>query len=174
MCALLYRKAVAAAHHDPLTGVGNRAAFNASLDREVELANRHKRSLGMIVIDIDHFKRINDTFGHATGDCLIRALANCTDNTIRLTDQLFRYGGEEFVVLMPEASPKGIKQLAERIRRNVEDMDVLCEGHRIQLTASFGVAILNKEDDEESFFIRADKALYQAKADGRNCIRVAE
>ena len=170
--ALLYRSALAAARKDPLTGAGNRAAFNDALSREIELAHRHQRPLGMIMIDIDHFKKVNDNFGHATGDCLIRALAHCADNTIRLSDLLFRFGGEEFVVLLPETPLKGVVNLAERIRRNVQALDCACEGNHIRMTASFGVATLNEDDDEESFFARADKALYQAKADGRNCTRI--
>lgn len=171
--ALLYRSALAAAHKDPLTGAGNRAAFNEALSREIELAHRYQRPLGMIMIDIDHFKKVNDTYGHATGDCLIRALAACADNTIRLTDLLFRYGGEEFVVLLPETDSKGVLNLAERIRRNIQDLDCSCEGNHVNMTASLGIATLNADDSEESFFSRADKALYRAKAEGRNCTRVA-
>ena len=172
--ALLYHSALTAAHKDPLTGTGNRAAFNEALDREIELAQRHQRSLGMIVIDIDHFKAINDTYGHAVGDCLLKAMANCADNTIRLSDQLFRYGGEEFVVLLPETDDKGVKRLADRIRRNIAAMDNVCEGEHIRMTASFGVATLRKDEDGEALFARADQALYQAKKDGRNCTRIAQ
>jgi len=172
--ALLYRKALRAAHKDGLTGCGNRAAFDEMLGREVLLAQRHKRPLGIIVIDIDHFKAVNDTYGHATGDCLLRALAHTAEHTIRLSDQLFRYGGEEFVVLLPETDIKGVKRLAERIRRRIEALDCICEGNHIDMTASLGVATLNADDDEESFFRRADAALYQAKHEGRNCTRVAD
>jgi len=172
--ALLYRSALTAAHKDPLTGIGNRAAFNEALDREIELAQRHQRSLGMIVIDIDHFKSINDTYGHSVGDCLLKAMANCADNTIRLSDQLFRYGGEEFVVLLPETDDKGVKRLADRIRRNIAAMDCACEGKHIKMTASFGVTTLRKDEDGKALFARTDQALYQAKKDGRNCTRIAE
>lgn len=172
--ALLYHSALTAAHKDPLTGIGNRAAFNEALNREIELAQRHQRSLGMIVIDIDHFKSINDTYGHSIGDCLLKAMANCANNTIRLSDQLFRYGGEEFVVLLPETNDKGVKRLADRIRRNVAAMDCACEGKHIKMTASFGVTTLRKDEDGKALFARTDQALYQAKEDGRNCTRVAE
>lgn len=172
--ALLYSSALAAAHKDPLTGVGNRAAFNSAVDREIELAHRHQRPLGMIVIDIDRFKSINDTYGHATGDCLLKAMANCADNCIRLTDQLFRYGGEEFVVLLPETDDKGVKRLADRIRRSVAALDCFCDGEHVKMTASFGVASLRKDEESEALFARADGALYQAKESGRNCTRVAE
>lgn len=172
--ALLYRAAIRAAHKDALTGIGNRAALNEALSRETELAQRHHRSLGMIVFDIDHFKKINDTYGHATGDCLLKTITRAAEDTIRLSDQLFRYGGEEFIVLLPETGIKGVKRLAERIRRNVEAMECVCEGHHIKMTASFGVATLTQDENEDSFFIRADKALYQAKHEGRNCTRIAE
>jgi len=172
--AILYRDAVYAAHKDALTGIGNRAALDEALGREVDLAHRHDRSLGMIIIDIDHFKSINDTYGHATGDCLLKALSSSAEETIRLSDQIFRFGGEEFVVLLPETALGGVKRLAERIRRNIEAMKTQCEGASIKMTASFGVATLNRSEDEEGFFSRADKALYQAKNDGRNCTRIAD
>lgn len=172
--ALLYREAVHAAQKDALTGVGNRAALNESLRREIEIAQRHDRTLGMIIFDIDHFKNINDTYGHNTGDCLLKALTHTSEETIRNSDQLFRYGGEEFVVLLPETGAKGVKNLAERIRRNVEELECICEGHKIKMTASFGVATLVADETEESFFIRTDKALYTAKNEGRNCTRVSK
>ena len=172
--AILYRDAVQAAHKDALTGIGNRAALNEAISREVDLAHRHDRSLGMIIIDIDHFKSINDTYGHATGDCLLKALSFSAEETIRLSDQIFRFGGEEFVVLLPETAIGGVKRLAERIRRNIEALKTECEGSKIKMTASLGIATLNNGEDEEGFFSRADKALYQAKNDGRNCTRVAD
>lgn len=172
--AILYRNAVHAAHKDALTGIGNRAALNEVLSREVDLAQRHDRSLGMIIIDIDHFKSINDSYGHATGDCLLKALSFSAEETIRLSDQIFRFGGEEFVVLLPETAIGGVKRLAERIRRNIESMKTRCEGTEIKMTASLGIATLNHGEDEEGFFSRADKALYLAKNDGRNCTRVAD
>lgn len=171
--ALLYQEAINAAHKDALTGTGNRAAFDEALSRQTEMAQRYDRTLGMIVIDIDHFKRINDTYGHAAGDCLLQTLAKTAGSTIRLSDELFRYGGEEFVVLLPETSAAGVKRLADRIRRNVESVEWMCNGQHIKMTASFGVAILKDKESENEFFIRADKALYKAKADGRNCTRIA-
>lgn len=172
--AIMYRAALKAAHKDALTGAGNRAAFDEALRRHTELAQRHGRTLGMIMIDIDHFKKINDTHGHAAGDCLLKTLAQTAGNTIRSSDQLFRYGGEEFVVLLPETSTTGAKRLADRIRRNVESVDWMCNGKHIKMTASFGVAILKDEEKEKDFFNRADEALYQAKAEGRNCTRMAK
>lgn len=172
--ALLYENALQAATKDALTGVCNRAAFNEVLSREVDLAQRHDRSLGMIIIDFDHFKSINDTYGHSTGDCLIKALAFCAEETIRHSDQIFRYGGEEFVVLLPETNTRGVKRLAERIRRNIENLETICEAKIINMTASLGIATLRYDEDESGFFGRADKALYEAKEAGRNCTRFAD
>lgn len=172
--ALLYRDALHAAHKDALTGIGNRAALDETLSREVDIAHRHDRSLGMIIIDIDHFKLINDNYGHASGDCLLQALSLTAEETIRLSDQIFRFGGEEFVVLLPETAIGGVKRLAERIRRNIEALETSCEGSNIKLTVSLGIATLNNGEDEVLFFNRADKALYQAKNDGRNCTRIAD
>lgn len=172
--ALLYRDALHAAHKDALTGIGNRAALDETLDREVDIAHRHDRSLGMIVVDIDHFKSINDNYGHAAGDCLLQALSLSAEETIRLSDQIFRYGGEEFVVLLPETALGGVKRLAERIRRNIEGLKCSCDGSNIKMTVSLGIATLNRGEDEIGFFNRADKALYQAKNAGRNCTRVAD
>lgn len=171
--ALMYQAAVNAAHKDALTGTGNRAAFDEALHRQTDISQRHDRTLGMIIIDIDHFKKINDGYGHAAGDLLLKTLAQTTNNTIRLSDQLFRYGGEEFVVLLPETSKTGVKQLAERIRKNIEKIDCVYKGKHIKMTASFGVATLKDKEDEKDFFIRADKALYKAKTEGRNCSRTA-
>ncbi|WP_455198009.1 GGDEF domain-containing protein [Kaarinaea lacus] len=172
--ALLYKDALQAAQKDGLTGVCNRAAFDEVLSREVELALRHDRSLGMIIIDIDHFKSINDTYGHSVGDCLLRKLTKCAAQTIRHSDQLFRYGGEEFVVLLPETNTRGVKRLAERIRRNIENLEPVCEDNQIRMTASLGYATLQYDENEADFFSRADKALYEAKEAGRNCTRFAD
>lgn len=172
--ALLYHSAVAAAYKDPLTGVGNRAAFDDSLAREMDIARRHQRELGIIVIDLDHFKKANDTYGHATGDCLLRALSHCASETIRSSDMLFRYGGEEFVAILPSTTEQGAKRLAERVRRNIESLECFCEGHAIKMTASLGVTTLREGDDAESFFRRADEALYRAKSEGRNQTCIAD
>jgi len=168
--ALLYQQALLDAHKDPLTGINNRAAFDDSIKREIELAHRHGSSLSMIVLDIDYFKKINDNFGHFIGDCILKKLANCTNQSIRATDMLFRYGGEEFVVLLPNTDDKGAYRLAQRIRRKIEKSECLCEGHTIKLTISAGVASLRDKESADDFFIKADTALYTAKADGRNVV----
>lgn len=172
--ALLYRTALMKAQRDPLTGVYNRAALNETLAREVELAHRHKNELSLIVIDIDHFKRINDTFGHSAGDCLLHGLVDRARSSIRRSDLLFRFGGEEFVVVLNNTDLKGATRLAERIRRAVEKEEFCCGGKTIRMTVSTGVASLREKDIEATLFARADQALYRAKTAGRNCTRAAE
>lgn len=171
--ALMYKDAVLAAHKDPLTGVGNRAAMTTTLYRQLELAFRHNRSLGVIMMDIDHFKKINDQYGHSVGDLALQALVECAEQTIRISDMMFRYGGEEFVIILPETDEAGVLRLAKRIRRRVEKLQTRIHGHIVPMTVSIGIATLLETDDEKTFISRADEALYKAKRDGRNCIRIA-
>jgi diguanylate cyclase (GGDEF)-like protein len=171
--AVLYTVAINSAHKDPLTGIGNRAAMNTALHREIELASRHNRSLGMILIDVDHFKSINDTYGHAAGDYCLQSLMKCAEKSVRISDLLFRYGGEEFVIVLPETDEAGVLRLAKRIRRRVERLETTYQNQLIRMTISLGITTLRDSDDEKTLFTRADEALYQAKQDGRNCIRIA-
>jgi diguanylate cyclase (GGDEF)-like protein len=172
--ALMYRTALVKSQRDPLTNAYNRAALSETLKREVELAHRHKTTVSLIVIDIDHFKTINDTYGHAAGDCLLNGLVECATGSIRRCDMLFRYGGEEFVVLLNNTDAKGAARLAERIRRNVEREEFVCAGKVITMTVSAGVASLRPKDLDATLFARADQALYRAKTAGRNCVRSDE
>ena len=172
--ALTYLSAVRAAQKDPLTGINNRAAMDSALTREIEMARRHRTPLSLIVMDIDKFKSINDTYGHTTGDEIIKAFTKVVDGIIRKTDMLFRYGGEEFVVIMSNTGRDGSMLLAERIRRGIERMEVLVPQRRSPVTVSLGVASLNGKEDGKALFKRADQALYQAKASGRNCVCLAD
>jgi len=165
--ALTYLQAVELASRDPLTGVQNRMALETSLIREVDLAKRKSLPLSMLVIDIDHFKHFNDDFGHTFGDDILQAVSQAIANTIRRCDQLFRFGGEEFVVLTSHTDEQGAMLLAERIRENIAAMKTV-RGRRISVTVSLGVTSLADTDDAEHFFDRADKALYEAKNSGRN------
>ncbi len=169
--ALMYRIALIKSQRDPLTNSYNRAALNETLKREVELAHRHKTTVSLIVLDIDHFKTINDTYGHAAGDCLLNGLVECATDSIRRCDMLFRFGGEEFVVLLNNTDAKGAARLAERIRRNVEKEEFVCAGKVIRMTVSAGVASLRPKDLDATLFARADQALYRAKTAGRNCVQ---
>ncbi|MEJ2552978.1 MAG: GGDEF domain-containing protein [Gammaproteobacteria bacterium] len=172
--ALTYLNAVRAAQKDPLTGINNRAAMDNALAREIELARRHRTPLSLIVMDIDKFKSINDTYGHTTGDEIIKTFTKVVGRIIRKTDMLFRYGGEEFVVIMSNTGRDGSMLLAERIRRGIEKMDVLLPQYHLPVTVSLGVASLKLREDGKSLFKRADQALYQAKASGRNCVCLAD
>lgn len=169
--AIAYQTALQAALRDPLTGVQNRKAMDLTMAREVELARRHGNSLSLIAIDIDYFKHINDSHGHATGDCVIRAVADSISATVRGSDVVFRYGGEEFMVLLSNTGETGAMQLAERIRRSVQGTEILCHGARISATVSLGVAWLDEGDTGLILFQKADEALYAAKSAGRNCVR---
>lgn len=170
--ALTYLAALRAAHKDPLTGTSNRAALDNALLREVEMARRHATPLSMIVIDIDLFKSINDAYGHAIGDDVIKNLTTVINKVIRKSDMLFRFGGEEFVVLLSNTEREGALLLAERIRQGVEQTSVRTQQRVIPITVSLGVAsFCPNADTAQSLFEKADKALYKAKADGRNCVR---
>ena len=166
--ALMYYQALITALKDPLTGINNRTSFDATLQREVDLANRHKTPLALMVIDIDHFKKINDDHGHLVGDCVLRDVANCASKCIRSTDIIFRYGGEEFVVLLNNTTPEGAHLLAERIRLSVGKQKHIYGKTTVNTTVSLGIAKLKKNDDGISLFKRADEAMYKAKQQGRN------
>lgn len=170
--ALLYRDALALAQKDALTGICNRAALDDALATEVNLAGRHRTPLSIVVFDIDHFKSINDRYGHSMGDEAIKAVVKCAQSCARSTDMLFRYGGEEFVMLVRNTTMDGARLLAERIRRKVEKLQ--CQGKRkpITMTVSAGVATLGSGEKAQQLFERADKALFEAKHAGRNLVYV--
>ena len=168
--ALMYREAVNASVRDPLTGVNNRSSFRAVLDREVELSRRHGAPLSLIMMDVDRFKSINDEHGHLAGDMALRSIAQCMLASIRESDILFRYGGEEFCIALANTNLAGARKLAERVRRALEILVVRASGARVHVTASFGVATLSAGEDAAGLVKKADKSLYRAKALGRNRI----
>lgn len=154
---------------DPLTALLNRRALFDSMRREMERAQRHRHELSVIMFDIDHFKDINDRYGHAAGDTVLRHVATVAAQVLRSTDALARYGGEEFVILALETDLAHALQLAERVRNTLESSKVSISHHRLGVTASFGVSMLRTDDKEpEEVVARADTALYEAKASGRN------
>ena len=165
--ALTYKQALDSAFTDPLTGAMNRAAMNQALNREIELAKRQGTPLSIILLDADHFKQINDTHGHSHGDEVLKTLAQIARQTIRQSDVLYRFGGEEFLVLLGQTDTSGATHLADRIREHVEALDTI-NGKHSEVTVSLGVTTLNANDDSQTLFDRADKALYQAKHAGRN------
>ncbi len=172
--ALLYKRAVEKAHRDPVTGVNNRTAMDAALGQEINLAKRHRTALSIIILDIDKFKPINDTYGHITGDVILKKVAECMAESVRDSDIIYRYGGEEFVVLLRNTKKPGAKLLAERIRHAIEVMVYQYDDFKISVTVSAGLASLKKGDSMKSLLTRCDSALYQAKERGRNCVVVAE
>lgn len=169
--ALLYQQAVQSSSIDPLTGVNNRLAMDSAIKREIGLSRRSNSPLAFIMFDIDHFKSINDKFGHPQGDRALKAIAQCTEETIRESDMLFRYGGEEFLILLNGIDLLGAQLLAERIRHKVQNLNVIPK-QNVKLTISLGVTILQDNDDAHSLIERMDKALYQAKSEGRNRVVV--
>jgi diguanylate cyclase (GGDEF)-like protein len=168
---LAYRRALLSALVDPLTGVNNRAAMDVVLRREVELSHRRGTPLAVILLDVDHFKEVNDTFGHPTGDACLQAVAQCVQDSVRLSDLVFRCGGEEFLVLLSQTEPDGARQLAERIRQNVGQLRLPAMGER-HLTISLGVAELTPDEQVRDIYARADRALYRAKRAGRDRVEV--
>ena len=175
--ALLYQDAIASALRDPLTGTGNRMAMENTLTREVAIALRHKQPLSMLVVDIDAFKKINDIYGHAAGDCVLKNVARTLTQCSRDTDstyRAYRFGGEEFVLLLNNTNRDGAVILAERIREGIEEMITTCEKKSIHITASIGVSTLRTGESASQLFDRADKALYTAKDDGRNQVISAD
>ena len=152
---------------DALTQVYNRRAMDAKLTELLNLAKRYNRPLSLIMFDIDRFKNINDTFGHETGDLILKELAAAAKENLRTTDFFARYGGEEFMVIAPETSLKTAKELAERLRLKIHEHDFKIG---INVTISLGVTSLTAEDSEQSIINRADSALYKAKEGGRNLV----
>ena len=172
--AMRYKTALDQAFKDPLTGAGNRIALDDSLKREMELARRHQYELSLLMLDLDHFKAINDGFGHLVGDEVLKAVVGEIKNCIRQTDICFRYGGEEFVVLLNNANIGNARLIAERIRMSVDSLCLQTENGPLQATISCGLAILQEKDDAHSLMCKADKALYKAKQTGRNKVCVNE
>lgn len=162
---------------DGLTMLFNRRYFQDSLTREFRRLARHRALplLALAMIDIDHFKRLNDTHGHQAGDQVLKGLGKVLKNCVRLTDIIARYGGEEFVIVMPETDAEGMAVVAERIRSSVESMETMYAGSVIKVTVSIGVASYPDGDirSEDELVKAADKALYVAKDQGRNRIVVA-
>jgi diguanylate cyclase (GGDEF)-like protein/PAS domain S-box-containing protein len=158
---------------DPLTGVFNRRYLQVTLDREIARVNRASQPVGIMIMDIDHFKIINDTFGHATGDLILQKLGELLKTNIRREDIACRYGGEEFVVVMPGASLQVAEERANLIRARFDELRVPYGDWNIHVTISLGVAAypLHGATSEE-VLIRADRALYRAKLEGRNCVVV--
>ncbi len=171
--ASLFKQVQELAVADELTGIANRRRFFEVATRDLAAAARHNRPLTALMVDIDHFKRVNDTFGHATGDDVIRAVASRLGGQVRQTDILGRYGGEEFALLLQDAGPGN--DLPERLRAVVCEQPIQTRSGPVTVTISIGQAYLTTEDDDiVGFLARADEALYRAKNEGRNRVCAAD
>lgn len=156
------------AHSDSLTGLLNRGAFEVMLSRDLRRCHRAGTTLGVMLIDLDYFKQVNDSFGHAVGDRVLRRVSGALAVRIRPTDVLARYGGEEFVVLLRESSVEDAQSAAERIRSDIQMLEGLPDG--VTLTASIGVAVNMPGESPDELLLRADEALYRSKREGRNLV----
>jgi diguanylate cyclase (GGDEF)-like protein len=172
--ATMFNQALRMAYTDPLTQANNRTSFNDAVTREISLAKRNCRNLTIIFLDIDHFKTINDHYGHHCGDITLSSVAKWIKESLRASDLIFRFGGEEFVILLSNTNLAGAKLLAERIRHSIEHHTLAYGMETIKVTASLGVSALRGKDTMDDFVKRADDAMYQAKSSGRNQVVVAD
>ncbi|KAF0249654.1 MAG: FHA/GGDEF domain-containing protein [bacterium] len=168
----LYQQAT----RDPLTGLSNRNHFRNELKKFISLAVRHSRALSIIMLDIDFFKKINDNYGHDVGDNVLKGVAEVLMRHVRNHDVAARFGGEEFVMMLPETSVGGAVVVAERIRTAIETIDFETSGCHHQVTISIGIAEYagDTTSDGEDIIKRADEALYRAKTSGRNRVCVTQ
>ncbi|QOL25718.1 diguanylate cyclase [Thalassotalea sp. LPB0316] len=158
---------------DGLTQIFNRKHWEECLGQEFSRARRYDADLALIMFDLDHFKRLNDTYGHQCGDTVLIETSKSIDELIRISDTFGRYGGEEFAVILPETGVVGALDVAEKIRQRIEDISILYKDTPINITASIGIATLCDEDYRyEDLISKADQALYQAKDNGRNQVSV--
>ncbi len=165
------------AFEDGLTQLFNHRYFQDHLEREISRIDRYSHLLSLIMIDIDHFKTFNDTYGHQQGDTVLRAVAEVLNNSIRRPDIAARYGGEEFAIILPETNLKGALVLAERIRQFVEDLEIKIDNQALKVTISLGITFYDPakgRKKKEEIIESADKALYNSKNTGRNKLSIAQ
>ncbi len=165
---LAIEKALEESHKDPLTGVLNRLAFNERIGAEVARATRYAQPLSLIIFDLDHFKSVNDSFGHLAGDESLKSFSKIASGRLRAADCFCRFGGEEFAAILPSTIGVDAFKAAEKVRRSLEKSKMRLGGGEYPLTVSCGIAELVEADDPPSLINKADKALYRAKESGRN------
>lgn len=159
------------ANKDLLTMLPNRPAIAARLEEELSRCHRDRRTVGVILLDIDHFKKINDTYGHFAGDAVLRETALRLRGNMRPYDAVGRYGGEEFLVVLPNCDLEQAAVQAERMRHKLHASAMIVDGAEMRVSASFGVTVSDGSERNPDLFVRvADEALYRAKASGRNCV----
>jgi two-component system, cell cycle response regulator len=162
-----------AALTDGLTGMQNRRYFDDALKEYLVEFRRINKPIGLMVLDLDHFKQVNDTHGHDVGDQVLRELAQCLKNFTRYHDIAARLGGEEFAVVAPNMDIETLQKFAERIRKAVSDLVIKSGNIHIKVTTSVGLAVWDGHEDADEFYRRADRMLYQAKRQGRNRVCAA-
>jgi len=156
---------------DPLTGVYNRRAYERRIKEELRRYLRHQRPFSLLLLDVDHFKSINDQYGHAVGDLCLKEIINRVRPRLRESDFLARFGGEEFILLLPETSQSGAVEAAEKLRTSIEKTEFLHRGNPVAITISIGVTqVMSTDQQSDTLFGRVDRAMYRAKAAGRNCV----
>jgi diguanylate cyclase len=159
---------------DPLTQLFNRRFLPTILKKEIELSRRKSGSFAVLMLDVDFFKKVNDTYGHESGDRVLQHVAALAMNKVRAGDFIFRYGGEEFLVLLTEVDANQALEVANKIRQHIESTNILLAREQaVKVTASIGIALNDGHPDYQRVIDRADKALYTAKSSGRNCCILA-
>ena len=170
--AKLFEKMQEMAITDSLTGLYNRRYFYMILDSEIERSKRYQTPLSLIMIDIDHFKAVNDKFGHLAGDAVLRSMSETCMKLLRQSDNMFRFGGEEFMIILPVTKQEEALNVAERIRSTIEETLISTKKGNVKITVSIGVSEYGKNHSAPNEFIEsADKTMYEAKKAGRNCVR---
>jgi diguanylate cyclase (GGDEF)-like protein len=162
------------AFRDALTGLYNHRFFQETMDKELERSKRYHRDFSLIMFDIDYFKKVNDTYGHPVGDCVLEAIARAAEQAVRGADIIARYGGEEFAIIMPETDFMSATAVAERLRSNIEHLDIQVDGTTIKATVSVGYTSYRHSinvREKGAIIEMADKALYIAKQSGRNKVQ---
>lgn len=157
-----------AALTDGLTGMQNRRYFDDALKEYLDEFGRIQKPVGLMILDLDHFKQVNDTHGHDVGDEVLRAVASCLKDMTRYHDVVARLGGEEFAVVTPNMDAELLSKFAERIRKAIAAMSVMSGNVRLKITTSVGLAVWDRKETAEEFYRRADRQLYEAKRQGRN------
>lgn len=158
------------ANHDQLTGLYNRRKFEERIQEEFKRSKRYDLDLTVMIIDLDHFKHVNDTFGHQTGDEVLEVIGDIISSATRRSDLAGRYGGEEFCVALPETHLEKSLELAQRIRERLKERTFQSNGEEFNVTCSIGVAQLEEEEEFSDLLERADNLLYDAKHEGRDCV----
>ena len=154
------------ATHDSLTGLNNRNKFKEVFEKEIRRGLRYDSDLSLIIFDLDKFKDVNDKYGHQVGDEVLKDITQIVLANVREHDFVVRWGGEEFLILLPETDSLGAQEVANKVRKSMEEKQV--SSKKVTITSSFGVSTLKEDDDQNSFLSRADEALYKAKREGRN------